>query len=143
MRGTARALNDGPWAKSSVWDSDRFKDISHSPIANSGTHIAKRQTTVIAPFMGRCAAAFHQIIDFPPFGGVCTNYSMTKCTGWVLLPATIRCPFEPTRTAPHRHHARPLGGNALLVASSAVRTTCPLACEHLRLATVSNRAVAG
>src|SRR6516162_403983 len=100
-------------------------------------------TTVIAPFMGRCAAAFHQIIDFPPFGGVCTNYSMTKCTGWVLLPATIRCPFEPTRTAPHQHHARPLGGNALLVASSAVRTTCPLACEHLRLATVSNRAVAG
>jgi hypothetical protein len=41
MLGTPSALNDGPLAKSSVWDSDRFKDISHSPIANSCTHIAK------------------------------------------------------------------------------------------------------
>ena len=114
MRGTARALNDGPWAKSSVWDSDRFKDISHSPIANSGTHIAKRHDDRHRTLHGTMRCSVPSNNRFPTFWrrvhqlqhdkvywlGTATSNNPVPLRAYANGPASTSCsPFGRQRTA--------------------------------------------
>jgi hypothetical protein len=145
MLGIASALKNGPAATSSVWDSGHLKNISFSHRQPLRAHCK----TSRRPASHSCtddAAGFHQIINrFPAFWRRVHKLQHGKVYGWVLLPTIIQCSFDRTQTAPHRPQARPLVGNVLLIAWSAMRSgpSARSPCEYLRLATVSDSAFAG